>query len=130
MPAGRTMFGMLGIFSEFEREMIVARVNAGLARARDAIARDGHFISKAGKKRQHFGRPNADPRKLEATRRELVKGTAVLKSAKLVGLGTGTVQRLKQSLAGARCISQMDYGASTSEGLLKARTASARRAQR
>ena len=28
-PAGRTMFGMLGIFSEFEREMIVARVNAG-----------------------------------------------------------------------------------------------------
>jgi DNA invertase Pin-like site-specific DNA recombinase len=26
--------GMLGIFSEFEREMIVARVNAGLARAR------------------------------------------------------------------------------------------------
>src|SRR6516165_4791350 len=30
-------------------EMIVARVNAGLARARDAIGRDGHFISKAGK---------------------------------------------------------------------------------
>jgi len=28
-PAGRAMFGMLGIFSEFEREMIVARVNAG-----------------------------------------------------------------------------------------------------
>src|SRR5262245_2040310 len=42
-PAGRATFGMLGIFSEFEREMIVARVNAGLARARDAIARDGHF---------------------------------------------------------------------------------------
>jgi DNA invertase Pin-like site-specific DNA recombinase len=37
-PAGRAMFGMLGIFSEFEREMIVARVNAGLARARDTIA--------------------------------------------------------------------------------------------
>jgi len=28
-PAGRAMFGMLGTFSEFEREMIVARVNAG-----------------------------------------------------------------------------------------------------
>ena len=28
------MFGMLGVFSEFERSMIVARVNAGLARAK------------------------------------------------------------------------------------------------
>ena len=27
-PAGRAMFGMLGICREFEREMIVARVNA------------------------------------------------------------------------------------------------------
>jgi DNA invertase Pin-like site-specific DNA recombinase len=33
-PAGRAMFGMLGVFSEFEREMIVARVNAGIARAK------------------------------------------------------------------------------------------------
>src|SRR5262249_9736429 len=85
-PAGRAMFGMLGIFSEFEREMIVARVNAGLARVRDAIARDGHFISKAGKKRQRFGRPTADPKKIEAARRDLAKGTGVLKTAKLVGL--------------------------------------------
>ena len=97
-PAGRAMFGMLGIFSEFEREMIVARVNAGLARARDAIARDGHFTSKAGKVRKRLGRPNVDPRKLEAARRELAKGTGVLKTAKLVGLGTGTVQRLKHAV--------------------------------
>ena len=34
---------MLGIFSQFERQMIVACVNAGLAR--DTITRDGHFIS-------------------------------------------------------------------------------------
>jgi len=96
-PAGRAMFQMLGIFSEFEREMIVARVNAGLTRTKDAIARDGYFTSKAGKKRQRLGRPNADPKKLEAARRELAKGTGVLKTAKLVGLGTGTVQRLKQA---------------------------------
>src|SRR5215831_7036845 len=98
-PAGRAMFGMLGIFSEFEREMIVARVNAGLARARDAIGRNGHFISKAGKVRKRLGRPDADPKKLEQARRELANGTGVLKTAKLVGLGTGTVQRLKQSMA-------------------------------
>ena len=96
-PAGRAMFGMLGIFSEFEREMIVARVNAGLARAMEAIARDGHFTSKAGKIRKRLGRPSADPKKIEAARRELSKGTGVLKTAKLVGLGTGTVQRIKQA---------------------------------
>ena len=33
-PSGRAMFGMLSVFSEFEREMIVERVRAGIARAR------------------------------------------------------------------------------------------------
>jgi DNA invertase Pin-like site-specific DNA recombinase len=31
---GRALFGMLSVFSEFEREMIKERVNAGLARAK------------------------------------------------------------------------------------------------
>jgi DNA invertase Pin-like site-specific DNA recombinase len=30
----RAMFGMLGVFAEFERAMIAGRVRAGLARAR------------------------------------------------------------------------------------------------
>src|SRR5262245_53644879 len=33
--------------SEFEREMIVARVNAGFARAKHAIAKDGKLLCKA-----------------------------------------------------------------------------------
>jgi DNA invertase Pin-like site-specific DNA recombinase len=33
-PAGKAMFQMLGIFAEFERAMIVSRVDAGLKRAR------------------------------------------------------------------------------------------------
>jgi DNA invertase Pin-like site-specific DNA recombinase len=33
-PSGRAMFQMLGVFAEFEREMIRARVRAGLARAK------------------------------------------------------------------------------------------------
>ena len=33
-PAGRALFQMLGVFSEFEREMTIARVHAGLARAK------------------------------------------------------------------------------------------------
>jgi DNA invertase Pin-like site-specific DNA recombinase len=93
------MFGMLGIFAEFEREMIVARVKSGIARAKDAIARDGQFISKAGHVRKRPGRPGASPKKLAAARRELAKGTGILKTAKLIGLGSGTVQRLKREFA-------------------------------
>jgi len=33
-PAGEAMFGMLGVFAQFERSMIVARVKAGLERVR------------------------------------------------------------------------------------------------
>ena len=33
-PSGKAMYGMLGVFSEFERSMIQERVKAGLARAR------------------------------------------------------------------------------------------------
>jgi DNA invertase Pin-like site-specific DNA recombinase len=48
---------MLGVFAEFEREMIVARVNAGLARAKETLKRDGKFTSKAGVVRTHLGPP-------------------------------------------------------------------------
>jgi hypothetical protein len=64
------MFGMLGIFSEFEREMIVARVKAGIARAKEAIDRDGHFISKAEHLRKRLGRPGVNPKKLEPRGRQ------------------------------------------------------------
>jgi DNA invertase Pin-like site-specific DNA recombinase len=33
-PAGEALFGMLGVFAQFERAMIRERVNAGLARAK------------------------------------------------------------------------------------------------
>jgi hypothetical protein len=32
-------------------------------------------------------------------RKELAKGTGVLKTAKLVGIGTGTMQRIKREMA-------------------------------
>ena len=100
-PAGRALFGMLGVFSEFEREMIVARVNAGLTRTKDAIARDGRFTSRAGKVRTRLGRPGASPEQVEAARQELVRGTGIRKTARLMGLGTGTVQKLKREMAAA-----------------------------
>src|SRR5262245_4762160 len=45
-PSGRAMFGMLAVFSEFEREMISDRVKAGMARIKGDLARDGKFTSK------------------------------------------------------------------------------------
>lgn len=40
-PSGRMLFGMLGLFAEFERSMIRDRVMAGLDRARAANRRLG-----------------------------------------------------------------------------------------
>ena len=47
-PAGRAMFGMLAIFAEFERSIIVERVNAGLARARERGTKSGKAIGRPG----------------------------------------------------------------------------------
>ena len=37
-----------GVFAQFERDMIRQRVSAGHARAKDAIERDGRFVTNAG----------------------------------------------------------------------------------
>jgi DNA invertase Pin-like site-specific DNA recombinase len=84
-PAGRAMFGMLGVFAEFERSMIQARVNAGLARAKAAGVK--------------LGRPKV-PAKVEAAILErLAAGTGILKTARELGIGTGTVQRIQRGRA-------------------------------
>jgi DNA invertase Pin-like site-specific DNA recombinase len=98
-PAGRLLFQMTGAFAEFERSMIRQRVNAGLDTIKAKIARDGKFTSKAGKLRTRLGRPGSEPKRLEAARRELAKGTGIAKTARQVGLGTGTVHRLKREMA-------------------------------
>jgi DNA invertase Pin-like site-specific DNA recombinase len=101
-PMGRLLFQITGAFAEFERTMIRQRIHAGLKSVKATIAAKGSFTARnSGVVRKRLGRPNADAKKVEAARRELAKGTGVLKTAKLVGLGTGTVQRLKQAAAAA-----------------------------
>lgn len=85
-PAGKAMFQMMGVFAEFERAMIVERVNAGLARARAE-----------GKQ---LGRPSGlTPAKERKVRRLLAKNVGVVKIGRTVKIGTGTVQRIKAALA-------------------------------
>jgi DNA invertase Pin-like site-specific DNA recombinase len=100
-PAGKLMFQITGAFAEFERSMIRTRVNAGLKRAKDQIRQKGHFVTKHGKVKKRLGRPNADPAKLQKARAELAKGIGINKVAKMVGLGTGTVQKLKNEMVEA-----------------------------
>ena len=97
-PAGKLLFQMTGAFAEFERSMIRQRVRAGLSVIKAKIERDGKFVSKAGKVRKRLGRPGAEPDKLDWARRELAKGTGIIKAAKLTGLGTGTVHKLKRQM--------------------------------
>jgi DNA invertase Pin-like site-specific DNA recombinase len=88
-PSGRAMFQMLGVFAEFERSMIVDRVKAGLARARRRGTKSGRPI----------GRPVTANRKLAEVRDELGKGTGIIKTARLCGVGVSVVQRVKQGMA-------------------------------
>jgi DNA invertase Pin-like site-specific DNA recombinase len=80
-PAGKAMFQMMGVFAEFERAMIVERVNAGLARARAQ-----------GKR---LGRPTLPSAKEAAIRASLESGNGIHKTAKLAGVGVSAVQRIK-----------------------------------
>ena len=86
--AGRAMFGMLGVFSEFERSMIVSRVKAGMERAKASPRKGAKAI----------GRPKTDKSKEAAIRARLVAGAGMLKVAAEMGVGSGTVQRIKREM--------------------------------
>ena len=89
------MFQMCGVFAEFERAMIVERVNSGLARAKAKGVKLGRGNKKDGER-------NADEERWGMSRAELKKrilrlhkgGTGILKIGKTLGIGTGTVQRV------------------------------------
>lgn len=81
-PSGRAMFGMLSVFADFEREMIISRIKAGLARST-----------------KRSGRPPLDAEKVERIKRSLAKGTSINATAKRLKVGVATVHRVKQQMA-------------------------------
>jgi DNA invertase Pin-like site-specific DNA recombinase len=101
-PSGRAMVGMLGVFAEFEREMIKERVTSGMARAREEMERKGFYTTKKGTTIKRFGRPGAEAHKIKGAKKYLADGMGILKAAKLSGLGTSTVHRLKREMVGGR----------------------------
>ncbi len=80
-PAGRAMFGMLSVFSEFERAIIGERIKSGLSRAKSKGTR--------------LGRP---PQVTDETRGAVLearrRGKSIREIARDMKLGHGTVQRI------------------------------------
>jgi DNA invertase Pin-like site-specific DNA recombinase len=83
-PHGKAMLHMAAVFAELERGMIRERVVAGLARAREAGTR--------------LGRPPVSAETEAAIRERLAAGAGMLKVAREMGVGTGTVQRIKRAM--------------------------------
>jgi DNA invertase Pin-like site-specific DNA recombinase len=94
-PHGRMMFQLLGVFAEFERAMIANRIRAGLDRAKaEHKRRTGQDLK--------LGRPSRLTDKKAAKARELLtEGVGILKVAKCLGVGTGTIQKIKDELTAA-----------------------------
>jgi DNA invertase Pin-like site-specific DNA recombinase len=86
-PAGKAMFQMMAVFAEFERAMIVERVKAGLSRA----------LSQG----KRLGRRPVGADVVENIRVQLATGAGILKTAKSLGVGTGTVHRVKREMEAA-----------------------------
>lgn len=84
-PSGKAMYQMLGVFAEFEREMIRERVNAGLARA------------KAQGKR--LGRPKVHC-DAEAIAQAVQGGMSIRMAAQTFAVSPSKVQRILSSLGG------------------------------
>ena len=82
-PSGKAMFGMMGVFAEFERSLIQERVKAGLQRAKTQ-----------GKR---LGRPPVPPIQIEKIKRLRTEGLSYRKIAKRMDLSVCTVHRLSAS---------------------------------
>jgi DNA invertase Pin-like site-specific DNA recombinase len=88
-PAGRAMFQMLGVFAEFERSMIRERVKAGMARARISGTKTGNAI----------GRPTVVGNAKDKARDLLRAGHSEREVSRLLGIGKGTIHRLRDGAA-------------------------------
>lgn len=80
-PAGRAMFSMLSVFSEFERAILTQRIKAGLARST-----------------KRAGRPRLDLITVKKVEKLLRQGVSIDATAKKARVGVGSVCRIKARL--------------------------------
>jgi DNA invertase Pin-like site-specific DNA recombinase len=86
-PAGKALFGMMGVFAEFEREMIRERVKAGMA-----------LVQRTGKNKRGeevtIGRPRVSGDKEQRIKSMAADGIGKGRIARTLGCGVSTVQRV------------------------------------
>ncbi len=88
-PAGKAMFQMLGVFAEFEREIIAERIHAGLARAKEQGTKSGKPI----------GRPEVYNSVVTKAKKLKADGLGTRRIATVLGVARATViKALAQSL--------------------------------
>jgi DNA invertase Pin-like site-specific DNA recombinase len=85
--AGKAMLHMCGVFAEFERSMIVERINAGIARAKRVGTKSGRKI----------GRPELPEGTATAIRTYRARGDSIRVIARELKVSTTTVQKVLAS---------------------------------
>jgi DNA invertase Pin-like site-specific DNA recombinase len=105
-PMGKLLFQVTGAFAEFERTIIRDRIKVGMKRIKEKLEKEPDpekrkFVSRrSGKIRRSLGRPGPSDDKLNDARAMLATGAGIIKTAKDIGLGVGTVHKLKRAMAG------------------------------
>ena len=84
-PRGRALAGMLGIFAEFERDILRERVKAGMAHAKE--------------KGITLGRPATAQAQADQIQRLLAEGVSKKQIAERLGIGRASVYRAIEALA-------------------------------
>jgi DNA invertase Pin-like site-specific DNA recombinase len=115
-PAGRALFGMAGVFAEFERSMLIERTRAGLERARARGKRLGRPIT-----------PDHVTRRVLELRGA---GMGMDRIARELGIGKSVAQRICQAMPASgvpATISGFDHLAARAPSGLKTRTAGSKR---
>ena len=85
-PAGRALFHLLGVFAEFERNLIADRVRAGIQRAKSE-----------GKR---LGRPALADAIRQRVEQELRRGTPIRAIARNLKIAPITVRRIRSEITG------------------------------
>ena len=86
-PSGKMMFQMLGVFAEFEREVIRERINAGLARAKA----EGERLSRPS---------NVNDAVVSSVKLLRGQGMSICKIAKMLKIGVGTTSKILENGTG------------------------------
>jgi DNA invertase Pin-like site-specific DNA recombinase len=101
-PAGKALFGMLGVFAEFERSMIQARVRAGMNRAQieqqKAQQRGIERLHADGRVKKPIGRPTLSKAQHKEVVRALEEGLGQRATALLTGVSTTKIREIQNAL--------------------------------